>query len=204
MCWFFSKWKFSSSACRKGINKSIKFREASWSASLGVKLPFVHISRLSLKSNSYYHHIKKMLTKKKNHTSKIKKEIPKHSIWYEIVVWFGRLPCENSFLQPIHQETDSMNYQINYKISKNGGGGAKKKTVVKTKKQNRRHIIRNTYCKAWSLHQGHGSKIHSVCDITSSPYARYVGARELVNLIKKVISLYQPNTDEVGIDKRLQ
>ena len=30
----FSKWKVSSSAFKKGINKSIKFREASWSPSL--------------------------------------------------------------------------------------------------------------------------------------------------------------------------
>jgi len=37
--------KFSSFACTNEINKSIKFREASQSASLAVKLPFVHILR---------------------------------------------------------------------------------------------------------------------------------------------------------------
>jgi hypothetical protein len=39
---FSSKLVPSSSVCRKGRNTSIKLREASWSASLGVKLPFVH------------------------------------------------------------------------------------------------------------------------------------------------------------------
>ena len=43
----------------------------------------------------------------------------------------------------------------------------------------------NTYSKVRCFHQGHRSQIHSVCDITHSPYARYACAGILIHLNTK-------------------